>query len=81
MSIPFAGELELITPRNELKFYISTADARLLESRLGAVLKKDSHTERNGSYTIRSLYFDSPDSAAFIDKVNGVEKREKYRKG
>ena len=66
-------------PRNELKFYITTASARLLEERLGRVLQKDSHTASGNQYCIRSLYFDSPDSAAYLDKVNGIEKREKYR--
>jgi len=69
----------MATPRNELKFLISSASARLLESRLGAVLQKDRHTAAFGGYEIRSLYFDDPASSAFYDKVNGIEKRAKYR--
>ncbi len=66
-------------PRNEWKFYISPATALLLERRLSAVLKKDTHTEKNGSYRISSLYFDDPLSSAYFDKVEGIEKRCKYR--
>lgn len=69
----------MVTPRNELKYLISSASARLLESRLGAVLQKDRHTAAFGGYEIRSLYFDDPASSAFFDKVNGIEKRAKYR--
>ncbi len=65
--------------RNELKYYISSAHAVLLEKRLSAVLWMDSHTSKNGFYCIRSLYFDDPTSGAFLNKINGLEKREKYR--
>lgn len=65
--------------RNELKFSISIPSAVLLEKRLKAVLSADRHTTKFGSYQIRSLYFDDPFQAAFYDKINGIEKREKYR--
>lgn len=65
--------------RNELKFYLNRADACVLESRLSAVLRKDSHTTADGSYFIRSLYFDDADVSARYDKINGCFERKKYR--
>jgi SPX domain protein involved in polyphosphate accumulation len=65
--------------RNELKFSLSLPSALILEKRLSAVLSADTHTASNGAYQIRSLYFDDPHHAAFYDKLNGLEKREKFR--
>ena len=64
--------------RNELKFYISTSSARLLESRLSCTLASDPHYGAL-PYLITSLYFDDPHSSAWMDKVNGTEKRSKFR--
>ena len=66
-------------PRNELKFYFNSAYSTMLFSRLSAALTMDRHTLQNGDYRIRSLYFDAPNLASFYDKINGLEKRAKYR--
>lgn len=66
-------------PRNELKYYINSADAYLLGQRLSVAMKKDAHTEKNRCYRIRSLYFEDPTSSSFFDNINGLEKRAKYR--
>ncbi len=73
------GEPKLTIPRNELKFFIHVDEAAVLEKRLNAVMQRDLHTDAASSYQIRSLYFDDPNGSAYLDKVNGVEKREKYR--
>lgn len=65
--------------RNELKFYLHSADALLLKQRLGAVLSTDRHTKPGSPYHIRSLYFDDPNFTAYFDKINSLEKREKFR--
>lgn len=67
------------TPRNELKFFLHTWDAFLLQKRLDAVMQRDLHTDPASSYKIRSLYFDDQVSSAYFEKVNGVNEREKYR--
>ena len=51
----------------------------LLSSRLCCVLDKDVHSTQNGAYTVRSLYFDSPDDSALHDKLDGNPKRKKFR--
>lgn len=64
--------------RHELKYLINYGDAELIKQRLKTVLKTDSHAQ-NGSYSIRSLYFDDYWSTAYVDKLNGVDNRKKYR--
>ncbi len=65
--------------RNELKYLISEPDSRLLRARLSAVFAKDPHAQPDGSYLIRSLYFDDMQSSAFFDKIAGIADREKFR--
>ncbi len=64
--------------RHELKHEISYGDMLLLQKRLPAVMQPDSHA-RDGTYFIRSLYFDTPGDRALCEKLDGVNKREKYR--
>jgi hypothetical protein len=42
-------------------------------------MQTDSNANSDGTYRIRSLYFDSPGDKALKDKINGVDKREKFR--
>lgn len=65
--------------RHEEKFFISTASARMLQGRLRAALGRDGHAGEDGRYFIRSLYFDDYQQSGLFDKIEGVEKREKYR--
>ncbi len=64
--------------RHEWKHEINVSDLITLRQRLRAVASADAHTV-NGSYTIRSLYFDDPADTALRDKLNGVSRREKFR--
>lgn len=64
--------------RHEWKYEITAADHRILVSRLSAVAQRDSHGE-NGRYGIRSLYFDDFRDTALREKVDGVNRREKFR--
>lgn len=67
------------TYRHELKYQISTVDCFAIRQRLRPVMKPDEHTGEDGKYTIRSIYFDNSDDKALREKVNGVQKREKFR--
>ena len=64
--------------REEKKFAINAVDGVVLKSRLGQVMHGDIHNGLQG-YTIRSLYFDTPDDNDFNDKVDGLEIRRKIR--
>ena len=64
--------------RHEWKHEISYMDMLTLRSRLSAVAKRDVHTI-DGKYFIRSLYFDNASDKALREKIDGVNKREKFR--
>lgn len=64
--------------RHEWKHEISYGDLLVLRQRLTAVLKTDSHAV-NGKYQIRSLYFDNRSDKALREKIDGVNRREKFR--
>ncbi len=65
--------------RNELKYIISDIEEAILTNRLSSLMKKDSHTNGEGFYTIKSLYFDNYDNEMLYDNENGVDPRGKYR--
>ena len=64
--------------RHEIKHKISLSDYFVLRQRLSAVAKCDIHGT-NGKYQIRSLYFDDMHDTALMEKISGVNKREKFR--
>ena len=65
--------------RHELKYAITSADYLALRQRLGTVMKTDPHAGADGRYTIRSIYFDNDNDKALREKLNGVQRREKFR--
>ena len=64
--------------RHEWKHEIDLADRLALRARLGAVCRADRHA-MGGSYQIRSLYFDDRRDKALREKIDGVDRREKFR--
>lgn len=65
--------------RHEYKHYINTADYLIIKSRLSCLLKQDKHAGATGQYKIRSLYFDNLYDKALLEKINGINRREKFR--
>ena len=66
--------------RHELKFKISNSAAEVLKQKLSLILKKDKNAYySDGSYLIKSLYFDDLDSTSYYEKMDGVLYRKKYR--
>ncbi|MBR3636091.1 MAG: polyphosphate polymerase domain-containing protein [Lachnospiraceae bacterium] len=65
--------------RHELKYVIPHADYEAMRRRLKLVMRPDPHTLDDGTYQIRSIYFDNSDDKALKEKEDGVEKREKFR--
>ena len=65
--------------RHELKYPIGTADYLALRQRLGAVMQRDAHVGADGRYTTRSVYFDNYRDKALREKLDGVQRREKFR--
>ncbi len=67
------------TFRHELKYYLNLADYLIIKKRLSTIAGPDEHTGENGSYRIRSLYFETPDDKALLEKLYGINEREKFR--
>ena len=65
--------------RHELKYPITELQLRLLQSRIKGMIPLDSHVGAEGSYSIRSLYFDDRDNRCFYENENGTDPREKFR--
>lgn len=64
--------------RHEWKHEITYMDLLALRSRLRMVMQQDAHAV-DGKYRIRSLYFDTAEDKALLEKINGVNIREKFR--
>ena len=64
--------------RQEKKYAVNVLDGAALRGRLCPVMHGDTHNGPQG-YSIRSLYFDTPDDQDFNDKVDGLELRRKIR--
>ena len=72
--------MEQVKPyRHELKFAVPYADYLAMRGRLQQVMTVDPHASANGTYRIRSIYFDNSDDKALREKVSGIGKREKFR--
>lgn len=64
--------------RHEQKHEISYADLLTLRQRLSSIATSDPHS-KDGTYKIRSLYFDDMTDRILREKTNGVNIREKFR--
>ncbi len=64
--------------RHEIKHEISYADMLVIRQRMGAVASQDIHAI-DGQYLVRSLYFDNMDNKALREKIDGINRREKFR--
>lgn len=71
-------ENQQIVFRHELKHVIDASDMIAIRQRLRAVAKTDENAT-DGKYLIRSLYFDNLSDQALREKIDGVNRREKFR--
>lgn len=65
--------------RHEYKHRINYEDYLVIKSRIKHLAKQDAHVGENGKYTIHSLYFDNLSDKALREKLDGVDRREKFR--
>ncbi len=65
--------------RHELKYFITPLQYQVLSRTLRSVLHPDPHGDANNQYHIRSLYFDTINDSALMEKINGTANRDKYR--
>lgn len=66
--------------RYEKKFLINNLQMELLKNNLSAALYLDENVKgEDGSYFIRSMYFDDYKDTSYFQVIDGISKREKYR--
>lgn len=70
---------EIMKFRHEYKHTINLSDMMCLERKLSAICKYDSHADKDGTYFIKSLYFDNYLDKALREKIDGINFREKFR--
>lgn len=65
--------------RKELKHAITRLDCQVLRSNMRHVMQADPHAGEDGTYFIRSVYFDNLDNKVLAEKKEGLYNRDKYR--
>ena len=65
--------------RHEIKYYINYQEYIGLRKRLSMIMQPDKYSDENGSYHIRSLYFDDVFDSALYEKNYGIFRRQKLR--
>lgn len=65
--------------RHEIKYICSEAQLAIIRNRISGICKKDKHVNEDGTYRIRSLYFDDYNNSSYYENENGVNPRKKYR--
>ena len=58
--------------RNEIKHIITPGDRAMICANMRAIAHLDPHAKDKGSYTVRSLYFDTLADKALREKNDGV---------
>lgn len=65
--------------RHEVKHYINISDYYSIMSRLKYVIKRDNNSSDEGEYKIRSIYFDNYANKVLMEKLIGINNRDKFR--
>ena len=65
--------------RNEIKYLVSETQLVLLENRIRNLIQPDRHAGADGTYQIRSLYFDDLENTYYRENEMGTDPREKFR--
>lgn len=63
--------------RHEYKYVSPEIILAVLEKRASSVLSLDSHTGENGTYSIRSIYFDDIYNTCYHENEDGTDPRGK----
>ncbi len=65
--------------RHEYKYVSPEIILTMLEKRASALLTLDPHAGENGTYSIRSIYFDDIYNTCYHENEDGTDPREKFR--
>jgi len=65
--------------RNEIKYLCNDMQLALIEARIKNICHRDVHAGEQGTYKVRSVYFDDMANSCFYENIDGVDIREKMR--
>ena len=65
--------------RHEFKYVVTEQQIAQLRTRLEGIMRIDPHVGPDGSYHLRSLYFDDYNERCYYENLSGVDPREKFR--
>ena len=65
--------------RHEYKYQCEMQKMLCIRNKIEPMMQLDNNVGEDGTYTIRSLYFDDYDNRCFYENVNGTDPREKFR--
>lgn len=65
--------------RHEYKFMIDAKQERILQIRAMGVMQRDPHVRADGSYLVRSAYFDDIHDTCLSENLSGSDPRSKFR--
>ena len=65
--------------RHELKYIINTQQVKVISNRLKYICKIDKYANEDGFYRVSSLYFDDYIDSGVYDKLDGIDRRKKFR--
>ncbi len=65
--------------RHEYKYICDAMQRAVLKTRVAGIMKRDPHAGADGSYRIRSLYFDDLGDRCYYENESGIGERDKYR--
>ncbi len=70
-----------MNPRYEVKYFVSDSLLPLIRADIAPYITLDTHVEFKDTkqYTVRSMYFDTPNFDYYFDKLEGVGMRKKVR--
>lgn len=65
--------------RHEYKYILNSTQEQILRCRAEGILLRDAHVNEDGSYIIRSLYFDDLNDSCYFENESGTDPRSKFR--
>lgn len=65
--------------RHEYKYMINAKQAAILQIRAMGIMRRDPHVRADGSYLVRSVYFDDIHDTCLSENLSGSDPRSKYR--
>lgn len=67
--------------RYEYKYFVPNNKMEMLRNMIAPFVKYDKFAEKmpNHQYTVRSIYFDTPEYNCYFEKLEGIKHRKKFR--